>query len=492
SVWSPVKIWGTCPREVEVGTIAIHAAGTEVHAVALRGVTVAGVRDVVLDKLWIHDAPDRGVEASELGGSASATLRDSLVEGATGLAAFVYGSDMLIERSQLRETRDYPAAYVSLGVGALDSNESGMPSHLEIRHSVIETSPSTGVFAYGSELVMEASVVRDIRPDLAGSTGMGIFVQRDPMTGTPAKGSILSSVIERTFTVGFQVVGAEADMRFSSVRDTEWAQDPSLGRGAFVAGDDVQRASVHVYGALFERHRDVGIYVNAGDLALEGVIARDTYANMDGQLGVGVGVDVTTSRGALAMKGSVVERNETGGIYVSGADAVIESSVVHDSLLEPLTGEFGRGLQVQAKWSTGERANVTVRDALIERNREVGIFVGASDVTVERSVIRDTVASDAGLFGDGIAVLGQDAATSANVSETRIENSARAGILAYSGKVSLGASVLECNPIHLDGETVTTPYEFVVTSENVCGCKGETVTCKVLSSMLAPPAPLDH
>ena len=113
-----------------------------------------------------------------------------------------------------------------------------------------------------------------------------------------------------------------------------------------------------------------------------------------------------------------------------------------------------------------------------------------SDVSLERIVIRDIVPRSDGTLGDGLVVLSLGMPANGTVAHTRIENSARAGILAYGGAVALGASVLECNLIHLDGENAATPYAFTMTEPSACGCQGETVTCKVLSSMLEPPNPL--
>jgi hypothetical protein len=498
-LFEPVRLWGKCPREVEIvgsastfSVLELRAAGIEIHGVAVRGgglgVTVVGDRDVVLERVWIHDTGDRGLEITDFGTSTSAVLRDSLVEAATGLAAYAYGAELTIERSQLRETARYAAEYVSLGIGVFDSLDTGVPAVLSLRSSVVESSPESGVLVFGSNATIEASVVQSTLPNLSGGFGQGVMVQSNPDTGAPAMGNISASVIQSNLSAGVSVLGARVDMNAVTVRDTELDPAEQLhGTGLEVQSRPEARASVKVRASLFERNKGIGAYVGGADVTLEGVIVRDTRARGDGYLGVGVGVDtIDTGRGALIMKGSLVARNEAGGIYVSGGDALVEGTLVRDSLAEPASLKFGRGIQIQDK--DGSRANVTVRDALVERNRDVGVNAAGSDLRVERTTIRDTAPRDLdNNFGDGLVLFGVNVPTSAIVEAVRIENSARAGVLAFSATVSIGASVLECNLINLDGESMGPPYELVATSPNVCGCDGEVVECKVLSSMLEPP-----
>jgi hypothetical protein len=74
------------------------------------------------------------------------------------------------------------------------------------------------------------------------------------------------------------------------------------------------------------------------------------------------------------------------------------------------------------------------------------------------------------------------------VTHSIIEGSARAGAAAFGATVELGATRLECNPIHLDGEIFNdVPFGFVDLGADVCGCQNASVACQVLSSHLTPP-----
>jgi hypothetical protein len=105
--------------------------------------------------------------------------------------------------------------------------------------------------------------------------------------------------------------------------------------------------------------------------------------------------------------------------------------------------------------------------------------------------VRDTLPRAAdGTFGDGIVVYAI-ATASATITATRVEGSARAGIANFGGAVTLGTTKLECNSIHLDGESMAgVAFTFDDAGGSACGCSGSSVVCQILSSGLAPPEPI--
>jgi hypothetical protein len=92
--------------------------------------------------------------------------------------------------------------------------------------------------------------------------------------------------------------------------------------------------------------------------------------------------------------------------------------------------------------------------------------------------------SSDGAFGDGvIATL-----SAVTLSGLDIEGSERAGITSLGSHVSLGATLLNCNAIDLDGEMFGS--ELPVISDlggNTCKCGEHVVACQVKSIKLAPP-----
>jgi hypothetical protein len=99
-------------------------------------------------------------------------------------------------------------------------------------------------------------------------------------------------------------------------------------------------------------------------------------------------------------------------------------------------------------------------------------------------------------FGDGIAVSSdlvveeELVPTTADIVRATVERSARAGVANFAATVSLAQSLLECNFIDLDGETIDgVPFVFEDAGDNVCRCGAETYTCQVVTSNIQPPLP---
>jgi hypothetical protein len=125
-------------------------------------------------------------------------------------------------------------------------------------------------------------------------------------------------------------------------------------------------------------------------------------------------------------------------------------------------------------------------------NRGSGIDVGAADAIIESTVVHDTQSQPDGQFGDGIAVVSAwTIQATATITAARISSSARAGIASFGGLVTVGSTAFECNAIDLDGEYHQPfDYGFDDLGGNVCRCGAQTSSCAVQSANLMPPQPL--
>jgi hypothetical protein len=140
-----------------------------------------------------------------------------------------------------------------------------------------------------------------------------------------------------------------------------------------------------------------------------------------------------------------------------------------------------------------------VRSSLVENNRVFGVMVQGADATLDGLLVRNTLplASD-GSFGDGVVVVSLvlasgPAEASAVVTNTRIENSARAGLASFGSHVTIGGSAMSCNAFDLDGEELDGfQFSFEDLGGNDCGCPEPFETCVAQSSSLLPPEPLDN
>jgi hypothetical protein len=442
----PVRLWGVCPAKVEIVggdaalaavTLEKGASKSEVHDVAVRGaglgIIVSGATDVVLDRVWIHDAADYGFDAENTAGATSASLTRSLVERSSYTGVFVSGSNVIVEASVVRDTQPW-AADDKHGYGINVVAGKGQRGNATIRGSIVEGSREVGVLVQGSDAILEATLVRDTRPQ---------------------------------------------------------ASDDTLGRGVEIEDDAGGRANVTLRASVVEGSHELGVFVAGSDATIETTVVRDTQPRVTDQtLGRGIGaLDGGGATATVTIRASVIERSHDIGIGAAGSDVIVEATIVRDTAPRP-DGLRGRGIELQVDLASGVASTLTLRSTLIASNREFGLVIDSVlGVVVDRVLVRDTQprASD-GLFGDGISIVTDRGPASVGITASRIEASARAGLSSFGGAVTLGSSTLECDAIALDGETFGgSSASFVDQGGNVCGCSGTPAVCQILSSGLAPP-----
>ena len=118
---------------------------------------------------------------------------------------------------------------------------------------------------------------------------------------------------------------------------------------------------------------------------------------------------------------------------------------------------------------------------------EITAVCAGSQATVDRSIVRTTLATDA-VGGDGIIVLRDTATASATILGSSIEQSTRSGLTTFGAAVSLTGSRIRCAAFALTGE----PYlgsDFALEDGggNTCGCDESVGACKLVSVGLEPP-----
>jgi hypothetical protein len=448
----PVRLWGRCPRLVEiVGTSAqlglqviTGASGTELHGVAVTGsqagIIITGARDVVVDRVWIHDTIKNGFDVEDARGSTSARLGRSLVERAGQYAVYVGGSEVTIEGSVFRDTQSLADGAEGRGAAFVSGLGRRRRASVTVSSSVFERNRGLGVLIGESDVTLDRVVVRDT---LAGATGDG-------------------------------------------------------GRGVEVQANGAGRASnVVVRSSLFERNREIGVHVSGSTLSMERTVIRHTLPT-DSQRLLGRAMNVipdlvSRARANVTIRASVLEENHEVGLFIVGSDAFVEATIVRDTQPQVSDGFFGRGIGLSSYPAFGERAKATIRGSAVERTFDLGVFAIDSDVTLEASYVTGTKSRSAdGAFGDALAIQSVTLPASGVVTASRFEGSARAGIANFGGHVSLAESKISCNVIDLDGETSSMggEYTFDDLGGNGCGCETSSPRCIVLTSRLEPPSPM--
>ncbi len=519
-VWidqTPVKIWGTCPGQVEIAgasgifpvVYVVDAASTELHQLAITGpgygVEIHESVDVLIDQVWIHHTGDVGLQVTAYGGDGSVDLQRSLIEQTVLSGADVWaGAELRVADSVIRDCQADEGVF-GRGLSARSSFGDLTPTRLEVRRSLLERNRENTVQAFGADLLIEDTVIRDTYPiDGEQLDGSGIVVAHDLALDRLPTFELRRSTVDRNQTCGVCVIDAETTVEHVTVVDTApQALDGRFGYGLAVGSEaplGADRPSVTIQASTVRGSSSMGVVLAGVDAVVEGLLVQHTASEeASGMLGRGLVVQIALPTGVgcrAAIAGTRIEASHEVGLLVLGSEATLDSVVISGTEARPSDGLLGRGLIVQLSHETQALSTVTMRHSLVEDSSEVGFYAAGADVVVEDSVVRRSrrrLADEA--FGDGVVAsalpLGQgNALTSLRLERCLIGHNDRAGIANFGAQVVLGTSQLDCNAIALNGETyLGTPDQFEDLGSNLCGCESELTVCKSLSTGLSPPEP---
>jgi uncharacterized protein DUF1565 len=443
-----VRIWGVCPERVELaGSLAAlgaidfraGASTSELHGVALTsmtiGIVLSGVEEVLLDRVWVHDAYDRGVNVQGNLGPTSVTLRDSLIEKNHNVGVYLNGANVTLERVIIRGTLPRPSdGGAGRGLGI-----EGMTTAL-VQSSIVEGNHELGVNVLGANATFEGTIVRDTRPRPSDQHG---------------------------------------------------------GRGINIQDDIGLRPNVNLRSSLIERNHDVGIAASGGNTTLEGVTVRDTQPRAYDQFySAGIMLQPHPQMGGRAtglVRSSLVHRNYVVGISAEAADLTLEGVLVRGQLPQPGYELHGWGMTIHSDIDDLTPSIALVRGSLVEQNHVMGLAVTGSSVAVEALLVRNTLPNlSNGQHGDGILVQPsiEGAASDVSVTSSRVEQNSRTGLVNAGTHVPVGTSALLCNLFDLEGEELNgSPFSFDNLGGNACGCPQPSAECVVKTIGVSPPEP---
>lgn len=201
-----VRIWGVCPELVTLRTtgsqstgcsagavcIGLGAEGTEIGGVTLtgpgRGITVANVADVIVDRVVVHDTERRGVLMQQLSVDTSVTLRNSLVSGARLHGVLGAGGTLTVESSVIENITADPGGLLGRGieisVACVETDTSDLDcsphpaASLHLHRSVVQGARDLGLLIRGATASVEESVVRHTLPRVLDErSGRGVSVE---------------------------------------------------------------------------------------------------------------------------------------------------------------------------------------------------------------------------------------------------------------------------------------------------------------------------
>jgi hypothetical protein len=265
----------------------------------------------------------------------------------------------------------------------------------------------------------------------------GICPERVAIVGSSAGAVVVRGGASGSHLSGVSVTGAAIGLVVTDATDVTaeriWAHDNAF-RGIDVE-DTLGPASLSLSDSLVESNHDAGVFVSGASVTLERSAVRGTLPDIPSQThGEGVLAQtnpVTSGRAALAITDCVLEGNHSAGVEVLAGDVSIEASVIRNTLPQMSDGLGGRGIWVQGHLTQPIVSTLRLGTSLVAQSGDLGVFAHGTHAVIERSVVRDTVVQGAGSEGVSVQVqiddvIGTEA--SAIVRDSLIERSQGIGI----------------------------------------------------------------
>jgi hypothetical protein len=322
------------------------------------------------------------------------------------------------------------------------------------------------------------------------------MIAEDIEDGARGWGEVTQSLIEQSREAAVIVGGADATLDRVILRDIQLGSHNS-GRGleALASNLGPGRTKVTLRSSIVERCQELGVIIAGAEATIEGSVIRSIAQAPGDDGGYGISLQYapnTEERSQGTIRWSVIEESHGVGVLVSAADATIEGTLVQNVQSEA-SGIDGLGICVQYSEELLLPSSATIRSSTVESCRETGIMVIGAQAHIEGVQVRDTASDGLGAFGDGIAVATHPYwPASVAVVDSQVTHNDRAGIASFGAEIQLGRTVVNCNSIDLDGERNNgSEFTFEDAGGNACGCADATWACRVLSSNLQAPDPVD-
>lgn len=262
---------------------------------------------------------------------------------------------------------------------------------------------------------------------------MGLDVEASLSSSADVSGSLIESAHE----VGVFSWASELTLESCVVRRTQLEPSGFGGYGIQARQDPStgEAATLSITRSLVAENRQMGILVLGSTLTADGVAVMDTEPRADGGLGRGISVfweEITTTPSSATIRQVVLARNREVGLMVGASDVSIERTTVRDTLPEVSTGQGGRGIGIEGSPNGLVRSTGAIRESLIERAGGVGMFAAAADAIVESTIVRGGAEAPGGSApGRGVEArhLSSAAPTTLTIRGDVIEGNADIGIL---------------------------------------------------------------
>lgn len=315
-------------------TVTLHrflAEATESYGLFVQGADVAMSDVVVRDVAAGAQGAGRGINVQlhpEDGTRAHVTVDRFVVERTHEIGIFVAAADLALSRGVVRDIAPNAAGAGGRGIEIEDYPPKHASTSVQVDTLVVERATDVGIAAAGSDVVIERTTVRDTRPRQSdGKLGRGLGAQDHELPGSL---TVRWSLVERSLDVGIFVGGVPTTLEGVRVRATAAQEADSTGGRALnvqYGVDPTRRGSATARWSIFEQSFDQGAIVVGSDASFESVRISDTAPRpSDGHYGDGVAAIAQNGPAKVDLLGVLVEGSARAGLACFGCTASVTTS----------------------------------------------------------------------------------------------------------------------------------------------------------------------
>ena len=206
------------------------------------------------------------------------------------------------------------------------------------------------------------------------------------------------------------------------------------------------------------QNRVIGVNLQSSKGTVERTVVRDTAGQRsDNSQGIGILSMVQDLKGLpsqLTVRDSLVERNRNTGIFSWSTKAAIDRTVVRDTRDQSSDSQYGSGIVVKVQPGTKHPSTLSLENSLVSSNQSTGVSLFGSSAKLASCAVRDTRIDGRKQYGDGVVAAEKSTLV---LEDLLVGSNARAGILYRGSGGSIRGSLVRDNVFAIDLEEGADP-----------------------------------
>jgi hypothetical protein len=278
------------------------------------------------------------IEGDSKSGPSDARIENSVVDCNQEVGLLIKGANATIDTTIVRNTMSNSQGISGIGFYIQDS-EDHLRSNVTINASIVEKNRGLGIIMIGSDVTANSIIVRNTMPDAQGF-GRGIEIQKSLYLG-PSIVKLRGSLVEYNHEVGLISNASEVEIDATIVRDTKPNEQGLAGQGINIHFDEqAESPNATIRNCLIADNHEVGLYLGSSRAVVEKTTIRSTKVNALQEFGDGVAVFSEFGTAFALLTDVRIEDSARASISNFGGNLDLQSSTLECSLFDMSTQPF--------------------------------------------------------------------------------------------------------------------------------------------------------